>query len=170
MAVPFKIDLSGKVAVVTGGGGILCSVMSEAIAECGAKVAVLDLRKDAADKVAERINAAGGTAIGIACNVLDKASIEAAAAEVEAKLGKIDILLNGAGGNNPKGTTDNETMTMADVQNTVFVSLGANLAGFFVEGLLCPAHRAQPPNRSSLMKIPRYCTAGSFCTNVDGST
>ncbi|MBO4345423.1 MAG: SDR family oxidoreductase [Victivallales bacterium] len=118
MAVPFKIDLSGKVAVVTGGGGILCSVMSEAIAECGAKVAILDLRKDAADKVADRINAAGGTAIGIACDVLDKASIEAAAAEVEAKLGKIDILLNGAGGNNPKGTTDNETMTMADVQNT----------------------------------------------------
>ena len=118
MAVPFKIDLSGKVAVVTGGGGILCSVMSEAIAECGAKVAILDLRKDAADKVADRINAAGGTAIGIACDVLDKASIEAAAAEVEAKLGKIDILLNGAGGNNPKGTTDNETMTMDDVKNT----------------------------------------------------
>ncbi len=117
MAVPFKIDLSGKVAVVTGGGGILCSVMSEAIAECGAKVAILDLRKDAADKVADRINAAGGKAIGIACNVLDKASIEAAAAEVEAKLGKIDILLNGAGGNNPKGTTDNETMTMDDVKN-----------------------------------------------------
>ena len=118
MAVPFKIDLSGKVAVVTGGGGILCSVMSEAIAECGAKVAILDLRKDAADKVADRINASGGTAIGIACDVLDKASIEAAAAEVEAKLGKIDILLNGAGGNNPKGTTDNETMTMDDVKNT----------------------------------------------------
>ena len=118
MAVPFKIDLNGKVAVVTGGGGILCSVMAEAIAECGAKVAILDLREDAATKVADKINAKGGTAIGVSCNVLDKASIEAAAAIVEAKLGKINILLNGAGGNNPKGTTDNETMTMEDVKNT----------------------------------------------------
>ena len=70
MAIPFSIDLKGKVAVVTGGGGILCSVMSKAIAECGAKVAVLDLRKEAADRVADEIRAAGGTAIGIACNVL----------------------------------------------------------------------------------------------------
>ena len=118
MAVPFKIDLSGQVAVVTGGGGILCSIMAEAIAECGAKVAILDLREDAATKVADKINAKGGTAIGVSCNVLDKASIEAAAAIVESKLGKINILLNGAGGNNPKGTTDNETMTMEDVKNT----------------------------------------------------
>ena len=69
MSLPFKIDLSGKVAVVTGGGGILCSGMSKAIAECGAKVAILDLRKEAADKVADEIKAAGGTAMGVACNV-----------------------------------------------------------------------------------------------------
>ena len=111
MAVPFKIDLSGKVAVVTGGGGILCSVMSKAIAECGAKVAILDLRKDAADKVAAEINAAGGTAMGIACNVLDRASIEEANKVLVDAFGPCDILLNGAGGNNPKATTDNETMT-----------------------------------------------------------
>ena len=111
MAVPFKIDLSGKVAVVTGGGGILCSVMSKAIAECGAKVAILDLRKDAADKVANEINAAGGTAMGIACNVLDRASIEEANKVLVDAFGPCDILLNGAGGNNPKATTDNETMT-----------------------------------------------------------
>lgn len=111
MAVPFKIDLNGKVAVVTGGGGILCSVMSKAIAECGAKVAILDLRKDAADKVAAEINAAGGTAMGIACNVLDRASIEEANKILIDAFGPCDILLNGAGGNNPKATTDNETMT-----------------------------------------------------------
>ena len=111
MAVPFKIDLNGKVAVVTGGGGILCSVMSKAIAECGAKVAILDLRKDAADKVANEINAAGGTAMGIACNVLDRASIEEANKILIDAFGPCDILLNGAGGNNPKATTDNETMT-----------------------------------------------------------
>ena len=111
MAVPFKIDLNGKVAVVTGGGGILCSVMSKAIAECGAKVAILDLRKDAADKVANEINAAGGTAMGIACNVLDRASIEEANKVLLENFGPCDILLNGAGGNNPKATTDNETMT-----------------------------------------------------------
>ncbi|MBP5639658.1 MAG: SDR family oxidoreductase [Victivallales bacterium] len=111
MAVPFKIDLSGKVAVVTGGGGILCSIMSKAIAECGAKVAILDLRKEAADKVANEINAAGGTAMGIDCNVLDRASIEEANKILIEKFGPCDILLNGAGGNNPKATTDNETMT-----------------------------------------------------------
>ena len=117
MSVPFMIDLKGKVAVVTGGGGILCSVMAQAIAECGAKVAILDLRKEAADKVAAQINANGGTAMGISCNVLEKASIEEAAKTVEAAYGKVNILINGAGGNNPKGTTDNETMTKADVLN-----------------------------------------------------
>ena len=118
MAVPFKVDLSGKVAVVTGGGGILCSIMAEAIAECGAKVAILDLREDAAKAVADKINAAGGTAIGVSCNVLEKASIEAAERTIIEKLGPCDILINGAGGNNPKGTTDNETITPADIANT----------------------------------------------------
>ena len=117
MSVPFMIDLKGKVAVVTGGGGILCSVMAQAIAECGAKVAILDLRKEAADKVAAQINANGGTAMGISCNVLEKASIEEAAKTVEAAYGKVNILINGAGGNNPKGTTDHETMTKEDVLN-----------------------------------------------------
>ncbi|MBQ6472393.1 MAG: SDR family oxidoreductase [Victivallales bacterium] len=115
MTVPFKVDLSGKVAVVTGGGGILCSIMAEAIAECGAKVAILDLRKEAADKVAQKINAAGGKAIGVACNVLERAELEAALATVKAELGPCDILVNGAGGNNPKGTTAGEVMTKEDL-------------------------------------------------------
>ncbi|MBR0460235.1 MAG: SDR family oxidoreductase [Victivallales bacterium] len=115
MAVPFKVDLSGKVAVVTGGGGILCSVMAEAIAECGAKVAILDLREEAAKKVAEKINQAGGEAIGVACNVLDKLNLKVALAIVTNKLGPCDILINGAGGNNPKGTTAGEVMSKEDL-------------------------------------------------------
>ncbi len=115
MAVPFKIDLSGKVAVVTGGGGILCSGMALALAECGAKVAILDLRKEAADKVADEIKAAGGQAIGVACNVLDRASLEEANKIIKDAFGPCNILINGAGGNNPKGTTDNEVMSKNDL-------------------------------------------------------
>lgn len=118
MSVPFKVDLSGKVAVVTGGGGILCSVMAEALAECGAKVAILDLRKEAADQVANAIIAKGGTAMGVSCNVLDRASIEVAEQEVRKAYGPCNILINGAGGNNPKGTTSNEQMSKADLTNT----------------------------------------------------
>ena len=106
--VPFKIDLRNKVAAVTGGGGILCGAFSEALAECGAKVAVLDLRKEAADAAADRINAAGGTAMGVAANVLETDSLEAARSEIEKAWGPANILINGAGGNHPKGTTSME--------------------------------------------------------------
>ncbi len=117
MQIPLNIDLKGKTAVVTGGGGILCSVMSEALAACGAKVAILDLRKEAAEAVAARIVAEGGTAMGLSCNVLDRESLEEAEKQVVAAFGPCDILINGAGGNNPKGTTSNETMSKADLAN-----------------------------------------------------
>lgn len=116
MSVPFKIDLSGKTAVVTGGGGILCSGFSKALAECGASVAVLDLKKDMADKVAEEINNAGGRAIGVEANVLDRDSLEAARETVNKALGPCDILINGAGGNNPKGTTTKEYLFKEDLE------------------------------------------------------
>ena len=103
-----KVDLTGKVAVVTGGGGILCSVMAEALAKSGAKVAILDLREENAQKVAEKINAAGGKAIGLAANVLELESLQKANETIKAELGTCDILINGAGGNNPKGTTSKE--------------------------------------------------------------
>jgi len=115
--LPFKIDLKNKVAVVTGAGGVLCSGFAKTLAACGAKVAVLDLRLDAAQKVADEITADGGTAIAVAANVLEKASLETARKEVTEKLGVCDILINGAGGNNPKGTTDNETLSLADLDN-----------------------------------------------------
>lgn len=98
-----------KVAVVTGGGGVLCTEFALMLAKEGAKVAVLDLNKAAADKVADSINKAGGTAVGIECNVLSFESVSKAAEIVENKLGKCDFLINGAGGNNVKGTTNEET-------------------------------------------------------------
>jgi NAD(P)-dependent dehydrogenase (short-subunit alcohol dehydrogenase family) len=115
MSAPFKVNLKGKVAVVTGGGGVLCSTMAKALAECGASVAVADLRLEAADKVAQEIIAAGGKAMAVACNVLDRASLDAANAEIEKKFGPVDILLNGAGGNHPKGTTSMESLNPDDL-------------------------------------------------------
>ena len=118
MEVPLNVDLKGKVAVVTGGGGVLCGAMAKALAACGAKVAVLDLRQESADKVADEINTAGGCAIGVAANVLDKETLAEAAKKVKEKLGACDILINGAGGNHPKGTTGKEFLEKADLQKT----------------------------------------------------
>ncbi|MBQ8401277.1 MAG: SDR family oxidoreductase [Clostridia bacterium] len=108
-------DLNGKVAVVTGGGGVLCSGFSRTLAAAGAKVAVCDLREEAAKAVADEITAAGGCAIGVAMNVLDKNSILAARDTIVAALGPVDILLNGAGGNNPKGSTSRDNLTPEEV-------------------------------------------------------
>ena len=108
MKLAFAPDLSGKVAVVTGGGGVLCSAFSEALAQCGAKVAVLDLNEEAARAVAERITAEGGTALAVKANCLSTDSLREAREAVLAAFGPCDILINGAGGNNPRGTTDDE--------------------------------------------------------------
>ncbi len=104
----FQTDLSGKTAVVTGGGGILCGAMAKGLARCGAKVAVLDLREEAAAKVADAINSSGGRARGYACNVLESDSLRAVNDSIASDLGPVDILVNGAGGNHPKGTTSKE--------------------------------------------------------------
>ena len=117
--LPFKVDLNGKVAVVTGGGGVLCAGFAKALAASGAAVAVLDLRGDAAQKVAGEIVADGGKAIGVSANVLEKASMEVAREIVNQKLGTCDILLNGAGGNNPKGTTTKEYLFPEDLKEKV---------------------------------------------------
>jgi len=100
---PFSLE--GKVAVVTGAGGVLCAEISKGLARSGAKVALLDLRKDAAEAAAEKIRAEGYEAAAFECNVLERESIEAAKDAVLKTFGKVDILLNGAGGNHPKGTT-----------------------------------------------------------------
>ena len=120
MKLPLNTDLRGKVAVVTGAGGILCAMFSRALASAGARVAVLDLNEAAARKVAEEINADGGTAVAYACNVLDKASMEACHQQVLAELGPCDILLNGAGGNNPRATTDKEYYEAGDLDAELY--------------------------------------------------
>lgn len=122
MKLPFQIDLNGKVAVVTGGGGVLCSEFARALAACGAKVAILDLRLEAAEAAAESIRAEGYDAIGVAANVLQKDSLEAAREKILATYGTCDILLNGAGGNHPKGTTGTEYYTLGDEDREEIVS------------------------------------------------
>ena len=108
MKLPFKVDLSGKVVAVTGAGGVICSEFARALAECGAKVALLDINGEAAKKVADEI---GGNALALKCNCLDKSDLERAKEEINAAVGAVNFLINGAGGNNPKATTDNEYMT-----------------------------------------------------------
>ena len=108
-------DLSGKVAVVTGAGGVLCSAFSKALARAGAKVALLDLNFDSAKVFADEIVAEGGIAKAYLCNVLDKEICETVAKEVEKDFGPCDILINGAGGNNPKATTDKEYFELGDI-------------------------------------------------------
>ena len=113
MKLPFKVDLSSKVVDITGAGGVICGEFSKALAACGAKVALLDINFEAAKKIADEI---GENAIAVRCNCLDKNSIAEAKNIVEESFGKVNFLINGAGGNNPRATTDNEMMT-ADTQN-----------------------------------------------------
>ena len=110
-----NVDLNGKVALVTGGGGVLCGCMAKALAESGAKVAVADLKKEAAEGVVKEIEAAGGVALAVACNVLERPSLETALEEVKSAFGSVDILVNGAGGNHPKGTTSKEYLDKEDL-------------------------------------------------------
>lgn len=112
MKLPFKVDLSKKVVAVTGAGGVICGEFARALAACGAKVALLDINFDAAKKIADEI---GENAIAVRCDCLNKDSIIAAKENIEESFGKVNFLINGAGGNNPMATTDNETMT-ADTQ------------------------------------------------------
>ncbi|HIU97536.1 MAG TPA: SDR family oxidoreductase [Candidatus Ornithoclostridium faecigallinarum] len=106
-----------KVVVITGAGGILCSMMAKEYARLGAKVAVLDLNKDAAQKVADEIVADGGVAKAYAVNCLEKDSMAAAKELINKELGLTDILINGAGGNNPKGTTTNDYFDIKDMKD-----------------------------------------------------
>ncbi len=119
MKLPFNVDLSSKVAVLTGAGGVIISEYAKALAASGAKVALLDINLPAAQKVADEI---GENALAIETNALSKESLENAKKIVNEKFGKVNMLVNGAGGNNPKATTDNEYMTpdIAEGANTFF--------------------------------------------------
>ena len=108
MKLPFQVDLSDKVIAVTGAGGVICSAFAIALAESGAKVALLDINEEAAKAVADEI---GENAMAVKCNCLDKESILAAKKAINDRFGRVNFLINGAGGNNPRATCDNETMT-----------------------------------------------------------
>ena len=109
-------DLTGKVAVVTGAGGVLCAGFSKVLSRAGAKVALLDLNYEAADRYAQEIAAEGGVAKAYQCNVLDKEACYAVADQVLSDFGPCDILLNGAGGNNARATTDKEYFEPGDIE------------------------------------------------------
>lgn len=116
MGLSFGTDLTGKVAVVTGAGGVLCGMFAKTLAEAGAKVAVLDLNEEAAKQVADDIQSAGSTARAYKTNVLDRNSLEETHAKVLVDLGPCDILINGAGGNNAKAQTTKEYFEIGDIE------------------------------------------------------
>ena len=123
--------LEGKVVAATGGGGVLVGALSEGLARAGAKVAVLDIAADAAKVRAQAIRAKGGTALAVEADVLERASLEEAAARIEAELGPVDCLINGAGGNHPRATTSAELPFFDLPSEAVEKVLGLNFAGTF---------------------------------------
>lgn len=180
-------NLTGKVAVVTGAGGVLCSAFAKTLARAGAKVALLDINVEAAQAFADEIVAEGGVAKAFSCNVLDKDICYAVADEVEKELGKCDILVNGAGGNNPKATTDKEYFELGDIDADTksFFDLDASGVGFVFNlnflGTLLPtqAFASQMVGREDcnilnissmnaytpLTKIPAYSGAKAAISN-----
>lgn len=113
---PYGTNIEDKVVVITGGGGVLCSAMAEELARQGARVAILDLKKENAVQVADRINKHGGKAIGLEANVLNAGSLKRAQEELHSAFGPCQILINGAGGNHPKGTTSKTHFEAADLE------------------------------------------------------
>lgn len=124
-------DLNGKVCVITGGAGVLGTAMVKGIASVGTKIAIADINKEVADKVAAEIAAeTGAVVIGVEANVLDKASLEAAKAEINEKLGEIEILINGAGGNSPQATTKVEQILEENLDSLEDTFYGLEMEGF----------------------------------------
>lgn len=122
MSLPVDVNLRDKVVVITGGAAVLCAEFGRVLAACGARVALLDLDREAAERHAAEICRQGGTAIGLGANVLDKASLQAAAQQVHTLLGPCDLLINGAGGNRPRGSTDKEFYETGDLADAEVLS------------------------------------------------
>lgn len=128
--ISFK-DLSGKVCVITGGAGVIGLALVKALASVNVKVAIADINRETAEKVAAEVSAASGaTIIGVEANVLDKASLEQARTVIHEKLGEIDILINGAGGNHPMATTKVEQIEESNIDNPEDTFYGLQMEGF----------------------------------------
>lgn len=130
MNLPLNVDYSNKVVVVTGAGGIICGAMAKAFAQSGAKVAALDLNEDAVKKLADELKSEGYICEGYKANVLDPDALEEVHQAVLSDLGPCDILINGAGGNNPRATTDNEYQHEAKEGGKSFFDLQAEGVDF----------------------------------------
>ena len=185
MKLPLNHDFTNKVVVITGAGGVLCGDMARAYAQAGAKVAALDLNEDAVKKLADEMKAQGYVCEGYKANVLDSEVLEEVHQKVLADLGSCDILINGAGGNNPRATTDNEYQHEAKAGQKTFFDLDASGVDFVFklnfQGTLLPtqtfakdmvAHkRGNILNISSmnayipLTKIPAYSGAKAAVSN-----
>lgn len=183
--LPLNVDFSGKVVVITGAGGVICGTMARAFAQAGAKVAALDLNEDAVKKLAEELKAEGFVCEGYKANVLDPEALKAVHQQVVADLGPCDILVNGAGGNNPRATTDNEYQHEAKEGDKTFFNLDPNGVDFVFklnfQGTLLPTQafamdmvekkRGCILNISSmnayipLTKIPAYSGAKAAISN-----
>ena len=188
MDLPFKPDLNGRIAVVTGGAGILCAEFCRALAECGAKVAILGRTLSKTETLAEKIKAAGGEAMGVGVDVTKAESVKAAHEKVLEVYGKCDILINGAGGNHPGATADDEFFSMdtfMDPEKKSFFDLSSeafgNVFSLNIMGTLIPTQEFARDmvetghgciiNISSmnaftpLTKIPAYSAAKSGVSN-----
>jgi NAD(P)-dependent dehydrogenase (short-subunit alcohol dehydrogenase family) len=133
MKTPININLDGKVVVITGAGGVICGALAKAVASNGAKVALLDLNLEAAQVVADEIIKDGGIAKAYKTNVLDKDNLVAVRDQIAEDLGVCDVLINGAGGNNPRATTDNEYCTFEKQVDKDFFDLDAGGVRFVFE-------------------------------------
>ena len=184
MNLPLQIDYTGKVVVITGAGGLICGAMARAFAQCGAKVAALDINLDAVTKLADELTAEGFICKGYQANVLDPAALQEVHAQVLADLGKCDVLVNGAGGNNPRATTSNEYQHEATPEGKSFFDLEADGVDFVFklnfQGTLLPTQAFAKDmletggcilNISSmnaytpLTKIPAYSAAKAGISN-----